>query len=204
MRENFRVRVSNLWGQGKDKQPGFHQKGVGRDFREELVSVFIGNLNPIIDSMGLWSIFKIFGKVRDVYLSSTKSANQSCFAFIRFETREEADKVAQKMNGIHVYGWPIVAKVATYDWNKRRTNARPVYGKVKLNEEQIRGGGKNGGYEKAYQDTRAYSQEGRSYAEAVKVETHRASGVRNVQGNSRRSCLGLFHWRVRNGCPNVL
>ncbi|KAK2643838.1 hypothetical protein Ddye_019033 [Dipteronia dyeriana] len=93
---------------------GFNYGGR-KDFRDGLVSIFIGNLNPEIDSMGLWGIFKVFGKVRDVYLSSKKNFNGSVFAFIRFGTLEEAGKVAKNVNGMHVYGRPIVAKVATYD-----------------------------------------------------------------------------------------
>ncbi|KAK3198661.1 hypothetical protein Dsin_022076 [Dipteronia sinensis] len=127
MREHFRERErhSRSLEQSRDGNARFHLVGGGSDFREGLVSVFVSNLNPIVDSIGLWSIFKVFGQVRDVYISQKKNTNRSCFAFIRFETRDEAGRVAQKVNGMHVYGRPIVAKVAEYDWGKRRTNDRP-------------------------------------------------------------------------------
>ena len=72
-----------------------------------------------MDPVGLWNIFKPFGRVRDVYLSSKSRARRSLFAFIRFETMEEATKVARLTNKMYVYGWPIVSKVASYGWNKR-------------------------------------------------------------------------------------
>ncbi|KAK2634494.1 hypothetical protein Ddye_029286 [Dipteronia dyeriana] len=96
--------------------------GFGRyeDFRDKLFSIHVDNINPIMDQKGLWSIFKPFGRVRDVYLSSRNNSRGRLFAFIRFETMEEAVKVVKSTNGKHVYGWPIVSKVATLGWNSRR------------------------------------------------------------------------------------
>ena len=45
---------------------------------------------------------------------------RSCYAFVRFSTREEAERFAGLVNGMHVYGWPIRAKVADIDWNRRK------------------------------------------------------------------------------------
>ncbi|KAK3200506.1 hypothetical protein Dsin_023921 [Dipteronia sinensis] len=67
----------------------------------------------------LWGLIKPFGKVRDIFLSKEKSFRRSRFAFVRFETVEEAIKVAKTTDGMHVYGWPIVTKVATYGWSSR-------------------------------------------------------------------------------------
>ena len=91
---------------------GWREQGRRVDFRSKLISVHIDNLNPVVDQMGLWSIFKPFGRVRDVYLSAKNPARRSSYAFIRFETKEEATKVVRMTNGMHSYGWPIVAKVA--------------------------------------------------------------------------------------------
>ncbi|KAI9161775.1 hypothetical protein LWI28_020557 [Acer negundo] len=98
-------------------------KGHGRneDFRGKVFSIHIDNLNPVIDQMGLWSIFKPFGRVRDVYLSSRNTSRRSLYAFIRFKSMEEAAKVVRLTNGMHVYGWPIVSKIASFRWNRRRT-----------------------------------------------------------------------------------
>ncbi|KAK1560187.1 hypothetical protein Q3G72_023350 [Acer saccharum] len=61
------------------------------------------------------------GRVRDVYLSPRNSSRKSLYAFVRFETLEEAIKVARLTNGMHVYGWLIVSKLASFGWNKRRS-----------------------------------------------------------------------------------
>ena len=74
MREKVRERSSQ----------GFGGHGGGRDFRESLFSVFVDNINPVVDSAGLWGMFKPFGKVHDIFLSAKKESRCSCYAFIRF------------------------------------------------------------------------------------------------------------------------
>ncbi|KAK2640314.1 hypothetical protein Ddye_028109 [Dipteronia dyeriana] len=39
------------------------------DYKDNFFSIFVDNLNPIMDLRCLWSVFKFYGKVRDVYLS---------------------------------------------------------------------------------------------------------------------------------------
>ncbi|KAK3225722.1 hypothetical protein Dsin_005584 [Dipteronia sinensis] len=95
--------------------------GGSRDFREKLVSVFIVNLNSKVDVACLWGVFKVFGRVRDAFLSSKNSLRKSRHPFVRFESMEEAIKVANSVDGIHVYGWPISAKIAKFNWNNRRS-----------------------------------------------------------------------------------
>ncbi|KAK3228760.1 hypothetical protein Dsin_000641 [Dipteronia sinensis] len=158
MRENSRERVSYSLGQGRNSYPNSFNYSNKKDFRDGLVSIFIGNINPIVDSLGLWKTFKIFEKVRDVFLSAKRNSNGSCFAFIRFGTLEEAEKVAQKVNGMHVYGWPIEAKLETYDWNIRRSIARSPNDRDKFRNGHSRAGGLE------------RIQHSRSYAEAVKVD----------------------------------
>jgi hypothetical protein len=86
-----------------------------------LVSVFIDNLNPVVDHVGVWGIFKPLGRIRDVFLSSKVRTRRSCYAFLRFGTLDEANKVAAMVNGMHVYRWTISAKVADFGWNNRRS-----------------------------------------------------------------------------------
>ncbi|KAK4854852.1 hypothetical protein QYF36_001875 [Acer negundo] len=91
-----------------------------RDFRHNLVSIFVDNLKPCVNQKGLWGIFRDFGLVRDLYLSPKSRERRSCFAFVRFATREEADRVIRQTNRMHVYGWPIISKVASINWNNKR------------------------------------------------------------------------------------
>ncbi|KAK3184464.1 hypothetical protein Dsin_031750 [Dipteronia sinensis] len=109
---NMRARV---------RERGSERSSLGgrRDFRGRMFSIFVDNLNPIVDHVGLWGIFKPFGRVRDVFLSSKSSSRKSNFAFIRFESIEEVVKVASLTNEMHVYGWPILSKVASVGWDKR-------------------------------------------------------------------------------------
>ncbi|KAK4848207.1 hypothetical protein QYF36_010337 [Acer negundo] len=37
-------------------------RGRNDDFRAKLVSIHVDNINPVMDQMGLWSIFKPFGR----------------------------------------------------------------------------------------------------------------------------------------------
>ncbi|KAK0603137.1 hypothetical protein LWI29_001756 [Acer saccharum] len=119
MREKFRERTfahKSFEGRNGPRQ---RRSPDRRDFRENLFSIFISNLNPIVDLASLWGIFKPFGKVRDVFLSSKSNSRKSVFTFIRFATLEEASAVASKVNGMHVYGWSISSKLASSDWKRR-------------------------------------------------------------------------------------
>ncbi|KAK0579344.1 hypothetical protein LWI29_024872 [Acer saccharum] len=92
----------------------------GREVTESLFLVFIDNLNPWLDSLGLWEFFKLYGKVRDVFLSSKKSLRRRSFGFIRFDMIEEVTKVVKLVDGKLIFEWPIRAKMASFGWNCRR------------------------------------------------------------------------------------
>ncbi|KAK0598345.1 hypothetical protein LWI29_033891 [Acer saccharum] len=128
MREEVREsRLDSLdreesWG---EINGGFRKK----DFREGLVSVFLDNLNPGMDSVSLWGFLKPFGRVRDVFLASKKSSCSSVFGFARYYTMEEATKLVKMVNGRFLEGWPIRAKVAAFGWNSRRLLQSNQHGK---------------------------------------------------------------------------
>ncbi|KAI9165604.1 hypothetical protein LWI28_017234 [Acer negundo] len=52
---------------------------------------------------------------------------------------EKANKVAQKVNGMHVYRWPITVKVTSYDWNNKRYNGRFHNGDDPVSNRKSRG-----------------------------------------------------------------
>ncbi|KAK3221696.1 hypothetical protein Dsin_008721 [Dipteronia sinensis] len=56
---------------------------------------------------------------RPVFVSYNQVSSQ-LFCFCSLCYREEAEKVVKQTNGMHVYGWPIVSKIASSDWNNRR------------------------------------------------------------------------------------
>ncbi|KAK3205564.1 hypothetical protein Dsin_019610 [Dipteronia sinensis] len=90
-----------------------------RDFRSNLVSVFVDNLNPIVELKDLWGVFKSFGRIRDLFLSPKNRTRRSCFAFVRFGSKEEALRFVDLTNGMHVFSWPILTKVASLEWKVR-------------------------------------------------------------------------------------
>lgn len=87
----------------RERRSRFLSKDDNRDFRDGLFSVFVDNLNSSVDQRCLWYIFKPFGRVRDVYLSPGNKDRRSNYAFIRFATMEEAERVVSLTNGMHVY-----------------------------------------------------------------------------------------------------
>ena len=146
MRENLRER--NAAQSNNDNR---------RDFRDNLYSIFVDNLNPKVDYECLWGLFKPFGKVRDIYLSPDKSRRTSRFAFVRFGTQEEATKVAMTTNGMHVYSWPIVTKMADRGWKNRGVNQERQRPFVKENYRQ-----QGGKFQRMEENT------SRSFVEAVR------------------------------------
>ena len=109
MRENSRVRSSDSYGQERRS-----------DFRGNLHSIFVDNLDQNVDVQCLWGVFKCFGRVRDIYLPAANKTRKIGFAFVRFATLEEANRVAEKTSGMHIYGWPIKVSVAQQGWNSRK------------------------------------------------------------------------------------
>ncbi|KAK1592204.1 hypothetical protein Q3G72_021197 [Acer saccharum] len=101
-----------------------------KDHRNGLFTIFVDNLHPSVDQRCLWDIFKIFGRVRDIFMSSSQRMRKRNFAFVRFASMEEAEKVSRLSNGMHVYRWPIVVKVAIYGWDKRRVEKKVQSGRV--------------------------------------------------------------------------
>ncbi|KAK3219363.1 hypothetical protein Dsin_013333 [Dipteronia sinensis] len=98
-------------------------RALRKDFRDGLFSIFIDNLNPKVDLKFLWGFFKVFGRVRDVFLSVTFHHRRSSFAFVKFGLWEEANKVANMVNGKQILGWPIISKMAAFGWKNRRSMA---------------------------------------------------------------------------------
>ncbi|KAK3222795.1 hypothetical protein Dsin_009820 [Dipteronia sinensis] len=109
-------------------------------------------------------IFKTFGLVLDVFVSTKSSSRRSRFAFILFASIDEASKVARLTDGLHIVGWPIVAKVATFGWNNRR-NGLP-------NDDSLKGGFATKSYRGIFrsEDKREKSS---SFVEVIRGDKHK-------------------------------
>ncbi|KAK3210477.1 hypothetical protein Dsin_015183 [Dipteronia sinensis] len=117
--------------------------------------------------MCLWGVFKSFGKVRDVFLAGVNRERRRGFAFVRFATLEEARRVAEMTNEMHLYGWPIEIKVALYGWSKRRSYGTREDGRLKAdpwtNEDH-----NTGGQRKEENISKGKLRDNLSFAEVVK------------------------------------
>ncbi|KAK1584169.1 hypothetical protein Q3G72_030471 [Acer saccharum] len=151
MRESVKAREKSPGGLGKK-----------RDFRSNLVSTVVDNLNPIVDLKSLWGTFRKFGIVRDIYLSPKNRNRRCCFAFVRFATKEEAARFVELSDGMLVYGWRISSKIASLEWGNRSK----VFGKQeKVTDEGFRFKPKLAGVD----NMNPSPSSGSSYAEAVKI-----------------------------------
>ncbi|KAK3220266.1 hypothetical protein Dsin_014236 [Dipteronia sinensis] len=122
---------------------------------------FVNSSDVVVDQRFLWNLFKVFGRVRDIHLSEATKYKKIGYAFVSFGTIEEARKVAEKTNGMHVYGWPIQVKVSQRGWKA-------------INRASASG---NNRYTKQIDDDKKASMEGRfnerkewSYADVLKVK----------------------------------
>ncbi|KAK3199059.1 hypothetical protein Dsin_022474 [Dipteronia sinensis] len=158
--------------------------------------MFIDNLNPVVDQQGLWSIFRVFGRVRDLYLSPITRSRRSCFAFVRFATREEAEKVVKQTNGMHVYGWPIVSKIASSDWNNRRQSQDGKYREIQSMSSRFSEGVKI--FNRGQRDFKA--QVGTSYADVVKTSTNvaNAKGYTGKDIVDRMDRMEIMKWDLNS------
>ncbi|KAK3225668.1 hypothetical protein Dsin_005530 [Dipteronia sinensis] len=128
---------------GRERSLRHRSTNSNRDIREGLISIFVDNLNHGVDQAKLWGIFKQFGMVRDMFLSSKNSMRRSAFAFIRFASMAEATKVARLTDGMHIYGWPITSKIVVSGWNNRRTGpinygGKESRGKMKASRNEFK------------------------------------------------------------------
>ena len=159
-----------------------------------MVSVFVNNINPVVDQAGLWGIFKPFGRIRDIFLSPKSNTRRCCYAFIRFGTLEEASKVASMVDGMHVYGWTISVKVAEYGWDKRRSTllVRRWDGnrEERQNHEEARQRYRDRGVDPRAGAT--YHNRGvQSYAEVIKEDRKR--------GNDSKLEKKVLEWKIQSG-----
>ncbi|KAK2640223.1 hypothetical protein Ddye_028018 [Dipteronia dyeriana] len=75
--------------------------GVGHEY-DSVVTVVTSQWSSTsfqeVDQAFLWSLFKVFGRVRDIYLSAATERRKIGYAFVRFGTIEKARRVADKTN----------------------------------------------------------------------------------------------------------
>ena len=82
------------------------------DNAEGKQQIYIGNLDYNIRKNTLTETFKPFGKIREVrIIQNSKTGRSKGFAFISFETSQQAQK-ALKMHGRSLNGRSLVVRIA--------------------------------------------------------------------------------------------
>ncbi|KAK2654263.1 hypothetical protein Ddye_014119 [Dipteronia dyeriana] len=103
MREKVRESLSEKAGEEENKVSRPKVRGSRKDVRDDLYSIFVDNLNPLMDLVGLWNLFKSFGKG---YLS-----------FVEVEERKSRCKVkGSQIDG----GTEVPTKIAFMSWNNNK------------------------------------------------------------------------------------
>ena len=89
-------------------------------------TVFVDNLPPTMSQSWLWQIFYLHGTVTDAFVSRKKRVvNNKPFAFVRFNSKKEALKAIQMMNGTVVRGHTMMVREAKF----KRFSKEEVEGK---------------------------------------------------------------------------
>lgn len=84
------------------------------------VSVFVDNLPYEMDSVWLRQLFRPFGDVTDVYIPKKKSSSfHTKLEFVRFKSREEANRAVQELDGLRIRDFPIQVNLARYPQSSR-------------------------------------------------------------------------------------
>ncbi|XVE93639.1 hypothetical protein REPUB_Repub01dG0211300 [Reevesia pubescens] len=120
----------------------FHQKNHGGvsihspNWRSNLHTVFVDNLSWRVPKGALWEAFNNYGKVLDVYIPTTnrvKVNRASSFAFVRYESESEMQRVIDRGNCRRIDGRLILVKKALTNWkdmNQKRKLSKTSKDKV--------------------------------------------------------------------------
>ncbi|XVE88157.1 hypothetical protein DITRI_Ditri19aG0045700 [Diplodiscus trichospermus] len=90
-----------------------------RDWRENLFSVFVGNLSYRVSKSALKDVFDLYGIVRDVFIGAHRSwrcHKGITFVLVRYRTLAEMQRVIREGNNRHIDGWNIRVKEASFGW----------------------------------------------------------------------------------------
>lgn len=115
LRVNFplqRAAVNSARPQGPMRE--FDGPGAGRANFPDGTRCYVGNLAWSTDSKAIGDVATQFGTVMDARVVVDKESGRSRgFAFVAFETAEEADAACQGMDGMEVDGRMIRCRIAT-------------------------------------------------------------------------------------------
>ncbi|GAB2300560.1 Serine/arginine-rich splicing factor sr45, partial [Dionaea muscipula] len=92
-----------------------HRRRISKVASMEPVTCFVSNLPEEFDRVRLKNYFEKFGLVRDVFIPGKRTSKTNRkFSFVRFSTKEEAERVISQTNGLSLDGLRIGVKIAAY------------------------------------------------------------------------------------------
>ena len=104
---------------GNDRRKGdgkreVHNIGRRQNGAKDVSTLFVDNLPWSMSVDWFRQIFKYEGELVDVF-PKVRKFNKNRFGFVRFGSNEEATKVAERMNGISIWGCKIQMNMARYE-----------------------------------------------------------------------------------------
>ncbi|KAL4295278.1 hypothetical protein GQ457_12G029200 [Hibiscus cannabinus] len=89
------------------------------------VTLFVGNLSPMMHWSGLRQAFGFHADVVDSFVANKRDRNGRRFGFVRFSNRWDATRAIERLNGFNLYGSRISVSFAKYEsrssyWSKVR------------------------------------------------------------------------------------
>ncbi|KAE8736039.1 hypothetical protein F3Y22_tig00000218pilonHSYRG00241 [Hibiscus syriacus] len=67
-----------------------------------VVSLFVDNLSPELHWKGLWQVFESQDKVLSVFIASKRIRRRMRFAVVRTDSRDDAKRMIEKLNGLKI------------------------------------------------------------------------------------------------------
>ncbi|XVE84637.1 hypothetical protein DITRI_Ditri17bG0028600 [Diplodiscus trichospermus] len=95
---------------------GYTLKWDFLDWRANIYSIFVDNLNRRVSKEALWEAFSEFGRVMIVFISFSVISNrdkETTFAFVRYKFRSEMMKAIVDGNNRKIDRWFIRVKEAS-------------------------------------------------------------------------------------------
>ncbi|KAL4271620.1 hypothetical protein GQ457_13G010870 [Hibiscus cannabinus] len=108
--------------------------GKGYPFSNDVVTVFVSNIPPIMHWQGLWASFAHHGEVVDSFIPSKRSRAGSRFGFVRFSNMTDAHRAISRLDGFFLMGYRISVSLARF--NPRTNLQLRVNKKTKLKHQE--------------------------------------------------------------------
>ncbi|KAL4291538.1 hypothetical protein GQ457_14G012110 [Hibiscus cannabinus] len=88
------------------------------DSDQSVWMLFVHNIADRLYWKGVWQVFDRHGVVVDVFIPRRRSRASRRFGFVRMASKEDADRVIERLNGFWLYGARVSVSLAIWGANK--------------------------------------------------------------------------------------